>query len=71
MMRLLIIATLLAPLPAVAEETMVECIVGAHILPRFEALAERSARLAATAQETCAPDAPGLCLWMRHEGRPL
>ena len=53
-------AAIFLPLPAIADETVVERILGAHILPRFEALAEQSARLSEVAQDTCVPDAPSL-----------
>jgi len=57
---LLIVFAVLMPLTAMADETVVARILDAHILPRFEELAEQSDRLSKFAQETCAPDAPNL-----------
>ena len=55
MKRFLLTAVLaLAPVIANAQTATIDDIVDAHILPRFQTLAETSAHLATTAQNDCA-----------------
>lgn len=58
----LAVALALAPLPVVAqaESQIVEDVVEAHILPRFDALARQSRGLAETSQTDCTPTSPKL-----------
>lgn len=57
---ILVMVTVLWPLGAAAQNAVVQDIVAAHILPRFEVLAMRAADLSQAAQDTCAPDAAPL-----------
>ncbi len=51
---LLTVALAAAPVIANAQTTIIDDIVDAHILPRFQTLAETSTHLATTAQNDCA-----------------
>ncbi len=54
------LALALTPLASTAQTSAVDAIVSAHILPRFQSLAEKSSHLAEAAQTECVPSSGAL-----------